>query len=93
MGRNTQADKDKDQAQDAPTEQAAEDQPTALGGEQVQEEVAKAQEQGYFGTKTDPRPNSDYSLESGPDSPSPAEADLRVNIDDLAPAPAEDEGK
>lgn len=25
---------------------------------------------GYIGTKVDPRPNSDYSLESGPDSPS-----------------------
>lgn len=28
-----------------------------------------ATEAGYFGVKADPRPNSDYSLESGPDAP------------------------
>lgn len=43
-------------------------------------------EQGYRGVKADPRPNSDYSLESGPDSPSAAEqrADaLRAQADQL----------
>lgn len=36
----------------------------------VQEKADKEHEQGFVGTKVDPRPNSDYSLESGPDSPS-----------------------
>lgn len=31
------------------------------------------QEQGFRGDKVDPRPNEDYSLESGPDSPSALE--------------------
>lgn len=29
-----------------------------------------AEELGYIGTKVDPRPNSEHSLESGPDGPS-----------------------
>lgn len=34
---------------------------------------SKAQEKGYFGVEVDPRPNSEYSLQSGPDSPPIAE--------------------
>ena len=45
------------------------------GKASVQEQVDAEQEQGFFGTKVDPRPNSDYSLESGPDSPSAVEDD------------------
>lgn len=33
--------------------------------EQIDEESAK----GFYGEKVDPRPDSDYTLESGPDSP------------------------
>lgn len=36
----------------------------------VQEQVDEDEDKGYHGTKVDPRPNSAYSLESGPDSPS-----------------------
>jgi hypothetical protein len=42
----------------------------------IQDAVDQAEEQGFLGQKTDPRPNSAYSLESGPDSPSAAEATL-----------------
>lgn len=41
----------------------------------VQKQVDEEQEQGFLGTKVDPRPNSAYSLESGPDSPSAVEDD------------------
>ena len=51
--------------------------------DQVQEAVDVETEQGYRGTKVDPRPNSDYSLESGPDSPSAADA-RRVEQVDVA---------
>lgn len=44
-----------------------------LGQTEVQKTVDAEQEQGYRGAKADPRPNSDYSLESGPDSPSALE--------------------
>lgn len=33
----------------------------------------EAHDVGYFGTNVDPRPNSDYSLESGPHAPSQLE--------------------
>jgi hypothetical protein len=33
---------------------------------------------GYIGTKVDPRPNEEHSLESGPDSPSAA--DVAVDV-------------
>lgn len=42
----------------------------------VEEKAAKEQEQGFVGTKVDPRPDSAYTLESGPDSP-PATDDDR----------------
>jgi hypothetical protein len=46
----------------------------------VEQKVAKDQEQGFHGTKVDPRPNSDYSLESGPDSPPAVEDDRTGNV-------------
>jgi hypothetical protein len=36
------------------------------------------QDEGYIGQKVDPRPNEDYSLEGGPDSPSAAEVNADV---------------
>ncbi len=42
-----------------------EDAPDVLGGGEVQDATDKAEEKGYIGTKVDPRPNSDYSLEGG----------------------------
>lgn len=39
------------------------------GAADVQKAVDEATDQGYVGDKVDPRPNSDHSLESGPDSP------------------------
>lgn len=42
----------------------------------VAEKVAEEQEQGFRGSKVDPRPDSEYSLESGPDSPSAVEDDV-----------------
>ena len=53
-----------------------------LGQSEVQEAVAADQEKGYHGVKVDPRPNSDYSLESGPNSPHPHETP-RIDIADL----------
>lgn len=35
----------------------------------VQKKADKEQAQGYVGVVTDPIPNEEYSLESGPDSP------------------------
>lgn len=43
----------------------------------VEEQVAEEDAQGFLGTKVDPRPDSDYTLESGPDSP-PAHEDDRT---------------
>lgn len=53
-----------------------------FGQAEVQKNVDAEQEQGFRGNKVDPRPNSDYSLESGPDSPGPGDAVL-VNVSDL----------
>lgn len=41
--------------------------------------VAEALEQGFFGAKVDPLPNSAHSLESGPDSPGVLEAAEAAN--------------
>lgn len=50
---------------------------THAGNKKVVENVPSGEdlgtEQGYLGQKVDPRPDSDYSLESGPDSPSARE--------------------
>lgn len=43
------------------------------GQEEVQEKVDHIEDTGVLGEKVDPRPDSDYSLKSGPDSPSAAE--------------------
>lgn len=46
------------------------------GAAEVQSKADAELEQGFSGTKVDPRPNEDYSLESGPDSPNAAEVAL-----------------
>lgn len=43
------------------------------GQAEVQKNVDEEQEQGFRGAEVDPLPNSAYSLESGPDSPTAAE--------------------
>lgn len=35
----------------------------------VQEQVDRAEEQGFVGTEVDPVPNEEYTLTTGPDSP------------------------
>lgn len=54
--------------------------------EAVTEKVDGDQERGYCGVKVDPRPNSDWSLASGPDSPPAIE-------DPEAPIPQHSIGK
>ena len=44
--------------------------PAAAGD--AQKQVDEEQDKGYLGNKVDPLPNSAYSLESGPDSPTVA---------------------
>ncbi len=39
--------------------------------EQVQAAVDEETEQGFRGTKVDPTPNENYSLETSPDAPTP----------------------
>lgn len=39
------------------------------GAAEVEKAVTSDQEQGFSGTKVDPIANEEYSLESGPDSP------------------------
>ena len=39
------------------------------GQKQLQQEADKATEQGFYGEEVDPIPNSEYSLQSGPKSP------------------------
>lgn len=53
-----------DQA-DQPADQKAEGVDTS----QVDAAIAKEQEQGFRGVKVDPNPNEEYSLQTGPDSP------------------------
>lgn len=43
------------------------------GAAEVQAKVNEAEEKGYVGTSPDPFPNSAYSLQSGPDSPTAEE--------------------
>lgn len=40
-----------------------------FGAGEVTQAFEQAQDQGFFGSKVDPLPNSDHSLESGPDAP------------------------
>lgn len=43
------------------------------GQAEVKSAFEEAQEQGYFGNEVDPTPNKEFSLQSGPDSPTVAE--------------------
>lgn len=49
--------------------------PTKKGGDagqaEMQERFDAAAEKGYFGHAPDPTPNENYSLETGPDAPTP----------------------
>lgn len=49
---------------------------TDAGVAEVEQKTEKEQAQGFIGQKVDPRPNEEYSLESGPDSP-PHAADIQ----------------
>lgn len=42
----------------------------------AQKQVDDEQSKGYVGVKVDPRPNSAYSMESGPDSPPAVDDDV-----------------
>jgi len=53
----------------APKQQKADD----VGQEQVQSVFDEAREKGYLGDTPESHPNSAFSLQSGPDSPSVAE--------------------
>lgn len=64
---------------DTPTEPDTADASADAAKGDVQEQVDEEQAKGFFGTKVDPRPDSDYSLESGPDSP-PAHPDDRTGV-------------
>lgn len=44
-----------------------------FGQSEVKQSFDEAQEKGYFGTEVDPIPNKEYSLETGPDSPTAAD--------------------
>ena len=59
------------------------------GQAEVQKKVDKGEEQGFLGRKVDPRPNSDYSLESGPDAP-PLVPDGRSRVEQIHVADPED---
>lgn len=53
---------------------------------------SEALEQGFRGTKIDPRPNEEYSLETGPESPSALEQNadaLRAQADAVEASGAE----
>lgn len=52
---------------------------TAVKGD-VQKQIDEEQAQGFLGAKVDPRDNSEYSLESGPDAPAHV-ADDRTRLD------------
>lgn len=65
------------------------------GAKRAANELDKAhkaeQDAGYAGTKVDPRDNSEYSLESGPESPSALEASVdaaKARVDELEAAAA-----
>lgn len=52
------------------------------GQAEVQEKVDHIEDTGVLGQKVDPRPDSDYSLKSGPDSP-PAAADIHSRFEQV----------
>lgn len=49
-----------------------------VGQAEVQSERDKAREQGFEGTSAKPIPNSEYTLQSGPDSPSAVDAAVAI---------------
>ena len=49
----------------------------------VEEQVQEETDQGFLGTKVDPRPNEDYTLTTGPDAP-PAHEDDRSRSEQRA---------
>lgn len=59
-----------------------------LGQSEVQKNVDVAEDQGFLGRKVDPRPNSDYSLESGPDAP-PLVEDINTRVGQVGPGEVE----
>lgn len=74
MARKQQQEQQQEETTDRVAGQSVEEGEAEAKGD-VQAQVDAEQERGYFGTKVDPRPNSDYSLESGPDAPSAVEDD------------------
>lgn len=53
------------------------------GQAEAQKLADEAEEKGFIGQKVDPLPNSEHSLESGPDAPPVHEQGGRVDIADL----------
>jgi hypothetical protein len=53
------------------------------GQAEVQEIVDHVEDTGVLGEKVDPRPDSDYSLKSGPDSPSAA-VDVHGRVEQIS---------
>jgi hypothetical protein len=52
------------------------------GQAEVQKTVDNIEDTGVLGEKVDPRPDSDYSLKSGPESPS-AVADIHTRVEQV----------
>lgn len=81
----------------APEELTGDQQAAAIGEDPDGQQAALGLPDGFIGEKVDPRPNEAYSLESGPDSPSPLEQAADVaerRVQDVrasagGPAPAE----
>lgn len=68
----------------APEELTGDQQAAAIGDDPARQQAALGLPDGIIGQKVDPRPNEEYSLESGPDSPSALDqaadaADLRAD--------------
>jgi hypothetical protein len=53
------------------------------GQAEVEKNLTDEQDKGYFGLKADPRPNSEHSLESGPDAPPIHEQPRQVDVASL----------
>jgi hypothetical protein len=58
------------------------------GQAEVQETVDHVEDTGVLGEKVDPRPDSEYSLKSGPESPSAA-ADIHTRVEQVGTTPKE----
>jgi hypothetical protein len=85
-------------AANAPEELTDDQQAAAIGDDPDRQQAALGLPDGLIGQKVDPRPNEEYSLESGPESPSALDqaadaAELRVEdvrASAAGPAPAEE---